>query len=155
MRLLLLYCVPAKMAATSARLLRYIQNNVGVLRFVQRQNGSTKRYIYSLMAAATGGGVFYAYNRWMRNKQLQILPVVHARNQEEVGSVLFAHYCLCSEAFLNTLYPSHGCSIICPITYSNQKLHAEERKDFQCVLYQRITQPKGNVDTWSKGHNRV
>ena len=76
------------MAATRlARLLRHVQNNVGV-RFVQRQNGSTKRYVCSLMVAATGGGVYYAYSVWMRNKQLQILPVVHARNQEEVGSLL-------------------------------------------------------------------
>lgn len=84
----LLSSVPAKMAATRlARLLRYIQNNVGV-RYVQRQNGSTKRHVCSLVAAATGGGVFYAYSLWMRNEQLQILPVVHARNQDEVGCVL-------------------------------------------------------------------
>ncbi|XP_070198483.1 calcium uptake protein 3, mitochondrial-like isoform X2 [Littorina saxatilis] len=72
------------MATRFTRLLRFVQNNVGV-RFVVRQNGSGKRHMYSLMAAATTGCGIYAYNLWMRGKQLQILPVVHARNQEEAG----------------------------------------------------------------------
>ena len=120
-------CLPAKMAATRlARLLRHVQNNVGV-RFVQRQNGSTKRYVCSLMVAATGGGMYYAYSLWMRNKQLQILPVVHARNQQEVGSLLLRVAFRFHQLFFMNLHPSYRTSVIWAVTHSSQRVHVKER----------------------------
>ena len=83
-------------ASRFARLLRSVQSGVGV-GFVRHHNGSSRhssrRYLFSVMAATAGGGAVYAIYSRMQNKQGHVLSVAYARNQEVCGLFLFVLRC--------------------------------------------------------------
>ncbi|XP_076468489.1 calcium uptake protein 3, mitochondrial-like isoform X2 [Babylonia areolata] len=62
------------------RLLQWVQTSV--IATSGRRTGSSKRYMCSLLTAATGGGMIYALNVWTKHRQFNILPVAHARNDQ-------------------------------------------------------------------------